>query len=70
MSRIVRQSHLWIGILFVGTVITNFVAMAFDEPPAVVTYAPLFPLALMMFSGLYLFALPYLGKRASKGSVE
>ena len=28
-------------------------------PPAWVTYSPLLPLALLLFSGLYLFALPY-----------
>lgn len=68
MSRIIRQSHRWIGILFIGTVIANFIAMAFGEPPAAITYAPLFPLVLMMLSGLYLFALPYLGKPGARGS--
>ena len=29
-------------------------------PPPWVTYSPLLPLALLMFTGLYLFALPYL----------
>jgi peptidoglycan/LPS O-acetylase OafA/YrhL len=70
MSRIVRQSHRWIGILFIGTVIANFVAMVFGEPHAAITYAPLFPLTLMMLSGLYLFALPYSEKRASRGQIE
>jgi hypothetical protein len=28
-------------------------------PSPWVTYSPLLPLALLMFSGLYLFALPY-----------
>lgn len=70
MSRIIRQSHRWIGIFFVGTVIANFVAMAFGEPPAAITYAPLFPLALMILSGLYLFALPYFGRPKSTGLKE
>jgi hypothetical protein len=45
------------------TVIANFAAMARGPVPAVITYSPLFPLALLFFSGLYLFALPYLAKR-------
>jgi hypothetical protein len=33
-----------------------------QQPPAWITYSPLLPLALLLFSGLYLFALPYLTK--------
>jgi hypothetical protein len=32
-------------------------------PPPWVTYSPLLPLALLMFSGLYLFVLPYAARR-------
>lgn len=59
----IRQSHRWISIVFVLTVLANFVAMARGEPPAVVTYAPLLPLALLALTGLYLFVLPYVGRR-------
>jgi hypothetical protein len=31
-------------------------------PPAWVTYSPLLPLFLLMFSGLYMFVLPYATK--------
>ena len=61
-SRWVRQTHRWVSIVFTLTVIANFVAMARAGgamPPAWVTYAPLPPLALLLFSGLYLFVLPY-----------
>jgi len=44
------------------TVIANFVTMAFGEPPAWVVYSPLPPLFLMLFTGLYMFALPYAAK--------
>jgi hypothetical protein len=37
--------------------------MAQGEPPPWVTYSPLLPLALLLFSGLYLFILPYANKR-------
>ena len=55
----IRQTHRWLSIAFTVTVIANFVVMAQGTPPAWVTYAPLLPLALLLFSGLYLFALPY-----------
>lgn len=59
----IRQSHRWLSITFTVTVITNFITMAFGEPPLWVVYSPLPPLFLLLFSGLYMFALPYLGKR-------
>ena len=65
MSKLIRQTHRWLSIAFTLTVIANFVVMAMNggqQPPAYVTYSPLLPLFLLMFSGLYLFALPYLAK--------
>ena len=59
MNHWIRQTHRWLSIAFTVTVIANFVVMAKGTPPAWVTYAPLLPLALLLFSGLYLFALPY-----------
>jgi hypothetical protein len=59
----IRQSHRWLSIVFTLTVIANFAARAQGgEPPAWITYSPLPPLFLMLLSGLYLFALPYLNK--------
>ena len=59
-SQFIRQAHRWLGIVFTLTVIANFVAIAaVGEPPAWITYSPLFPLFLMLASGLYLFVLPY-----------
>jgi hypothetical protein len=51
-----------VSIAFTLAVIANFVALARGQgapPPPWVTYSPLLPLALLLFSGLYLFALPY-----------
>ena len=62
MNSFIRQFHRWVSIVFTLTVIANFVVMSQGTPPAWVTYAPLLPLALLLFSGLYLFALPYLAK--------
>ena len=59
MSNLIRQTHRWLSIAFTLTVIANFVALTQGQPPAWVTYSPLLPLALLLFSGLYLFVLPY-----------
>ena len=58
-SKWIRQIHRWLSIAFTLTVIANFVAMSQGTPPAWVTYSPLFPLALLLFTGLYMFVLPY-----------
>ncbi|MCC7267358.1 MAG: hypothetical protein IT546_08460 [Caulobacteraceae bacterium] len=59
----VRQTHRWLSIIFTATVIANFVALSQRTPPAWITYSPLPPLFLMLATGLYLFALPYLARR-------
>jgi hypothetical protein len=58
-NKYLRQAHRWLSIIFTLTVIANFVAMALGQPPSWVVYSPLPPLFLLLFSGLYLFALPY-----------
>jgi len=59
MSRWIRQIHRWLSIAFTLTVIANFVAISQGKPPAWVTYSPLVPLFLLLFTGLYMFVLPY-----------
>jgi len=59
----VRQGHRWISIVFTVTVIANFVALGLGEPPAWVVFSPLFPLFVLILSGLYMFALPYAAQR-------
>lgn len=58
-SHWIRQFHRWMSIIFTATVAANFIAMTQGEPPAWITFSPLAPLFLLLFSGLYLFALPY-----------
>jgi hypothetical protein len=62
----IRQTHRWLSIAFTVTVIANFVARIWGEPPAWVTYSPLLPLFLLLFTGLYMFVLPY-ASRARNG---
>jgi len=62
----VRQTHRWVAIAFTVTVIANFALLTKGTPPPWVTYSPLLPLALLLFSGLYLFALPYLANWRSR----
>lgn len=65
MSKWIRQFHRWVSIAFTLTVIANFFSMAqrgAEAPPNWITYSPLLPLALLLFTGLYLFALPYVNK--------
>ncbi|MFO0889080.1 MAG: hypothetical protein U0790_08015 [Isosphaeraceae bacterium] len=61
----IRQVHRWVSLAFTATVIANFVALAQVDgmPPPWVTYSPLPPLALLLFTGLYLFVLPYASGR-------
>lgn len=63
----IRQFHRWLSIAFTITVVANFATRTQGEPAAWVTYSPLFPLALLLLTGLYLFVLPYATKwRARK----
>ncbi|MFP5356551.1 MAG: hypothetical protein ACLGIK_15655 [Gemmatimonadota bacterium] len=57
----VRRLHRWLSIVFTVTVVANIVARAVGAgmPPPWVTYSPLLPLAVLLFTGLYLFVLPY-----------
>ena len=68
MSKAARQFHRWVSMAFTLCVIANFVQMAVKpgQPPNWVTYSPLLPLFLLWFTGLYLFALPYFGKRVAR----
>jgi hypothetical protein len=60
-SKWIRQIHRWMSIVFTVTVVANVVALAKGGgmPPPWITYSPLPPLALLLFTGLYLFVLPY-----------
>ena len=66
----IRQSHRWLSIAFTLAVIINILAMGNGEPAFWVGLLALFPLALLLFSGLYLFVLPYAVKRRGGQRVD
>ena len=67
-SQWIRQAHRWVSIVFALTVVANFVAIGATGgmPTPWVTYSPLVPLALLLFSGRYLFVLPYAVRRSAR----
>jgi hypothetical protein len=70
MSSWIRQIHRWVAIVFTVTVIANFVALSQGTPPPWITYSPLPPLAILLFTGLYMFALPYTAKWRARRSMN
>jgi hypothetical protein len=64
----VRQIHRWLSIAFTVAVIINIVALVQKEQAVWVGLLALFPLALLMLTGLYMFVLPYVTKLRSARS--
>jgi archaellum biogenesis protein FlaJ (TadC family) len=64
----IRQLHRWLSIIFTLAVIINIVAMVAQHQAVWIGLLALFPLILLMFTGLYMFALPYLAKERSAES--
>jgi hypothetical protein len=54
-----RQFHRWLSIAFTVTVIINFIAVARGTHADWIGFLALPPLFLLLFTGLYLFMLPY-----------
>jgi cellulose synthase/poly-beta-1,6-N-acetylglucosamine synthase-like glycosyltransferase len=61
-SKWVRQTHRWLSIAFTVAVIVNIVAVMQGKYTSRVGLLAVFPLALLLFTGLYLFVLPYTAK--------
>jgi hypothetical protein len=70
VSSWIRQIHRWLSLVFTVTVIANFVALSQGTPPPWITYSPLAPLAFLLFTGLYMFVLPYAARRRARKHVE
>ncbi|HEY4046924.1 MAG TPA: hypothetical protein VGM27_08665 [Acidobacteriaceae bacterium] len=61
----IRQTHRWLSIAFTVAVIVNLVAVGQKKYTLWVGLLALLPLALLLFTGLYLFVLPYASKWGS-----
>jgi ABC-type polysaccharide/polyol phosphate export permease len=63
-SKFIRQSHRWLSIVFTGVVLVIFATLGLGQEPAQwVYFLPLFPLALLVPTGLYMFFQPYTARR-------
>ncbi|MFP4536817.1 MAG: hypothetical protein ACLFPA_00805, partial [Dichotomicrobium sp.] len=63
-NRWIRQLHRWMSIAFTAVVAGIFITLGVGEEPAEwVYFLPLFPLAFLMLTGLYLFVLPYAARQ-------
>lgn len=71
-NRSIRQIHRWLSIVFTLGVLVNFGALGLGiaEPPFWVYLLALIPLFLLLFSGLYLFVLPYLARGRSETVID
>ncbi len=59
----IRQTHRWLSAAFTVCVIANFAVMGRESLALWVGLLTLLPLALLLFTGLYLFVLPYAAAR-------
>ena len=58
----IRQIHRWLSIAFTLAVIANIVAMTMQVQATWIGFLALVPLIPLLATGLYLFALPYVGR--------
>lgn len=69
----IRQSHRWLSAFFtllvIANIIVNVVPMGSEAFALGLGFFTLLPLALLLFTGLYLFVLPYIAKRRGGQSV-
>ncbi len=57
-----RQTHRWLSVVFTVAVIVNGVAVLQGKYTSKLGLLAVFPMALLLFTGLYLFVLPYAAK--------
>jgi hypothetical protein len=57
-----RQTHRWLSMVFTLAVIVNAVAVVTGRYTNKLGLLAVFPLALLLVTGLYLFVLPYATK--------
>ena len=65
-SASIRQLHRWLSITFTIAVIANIAVQGREKIALWVGMLTLIPLGLLLLTGLYMFALPYVNKRRSQ----
>jgi heme A synthase len=66
----VRQTHRWLSMAFTVAVIVNGVAVAQKKYTNSLGLLAVLPLALLFFTGVYLFVLPYATRWRSGQRIE
>ena len=64
----IRQIHRWLSIAFTIAVIANIVALTMQIQATWIGLLAFVPLIPLLATGLYLFALPYVGRRSGASS--
>jgi hypothetical protein len=65
-ANFLRQFHRWTSVVFTVAVLINLVAVAMKVNEVWIGLLALFPLILLMITGLYMFVRPYLGKTSAE----
>jgi heme A synthase len=68
MNKWIRQFHRWVSIAFTIAVIVNVIALIQKQQATWIGFLALLPLALLLLTGLYLFALPYLNRSSPRAA--
>ena len=64
----IRQIHRWLSLAFTIAVIANIVALTMQIQATWIGLLAFVPLIPLLATGLYLFALPYVGRRSGASS--
>ena len=70
MQMWIRQIHRWLSMAFTLAVIANIVAMIMQLQAVWIGVLALVPLIPLLATGLYLFALPYLGRSGARSEAR
>ncbi|WP_083873984.1 hypothetical protein [Nocardia paucivorans] len=65
----IRRTHRILALVFTVTLVVTIAALAL-RGPFWVSYLPLPPLALLLFTGLYLYGLPFVAARSGGRSAS
>ena len=66
MTPMIRKLHRWLALAFTLAVLANLVALGLKVQSTWIGLVALFPLILLMVSGLWMFFQPYLTRRGAR----